>query len=103
MVRDGIHGLRSHPEAWPAESLCVESAKALWTGMPEFRLAWPFTRLVLGELDDFIDRWAGWFADAADGRLTQARRKIARMARSWCRSKSAGGPAMCKTLSMQQT
>jgi serine/threonine protein kinase len=47
-----------------------ESAKALWMGMAEYQMAWPFTRLVLGELDDFINRWAGWFADAAGGRLT---------------------------------
>ena len=47
-----------------------ESAKALWTGMAEFQVAWPFTKLVIGELDEFVDRWAGWFADAAAGRLT---------------------------------
>ena len=47
-----------------------EAAKALWMGMAEYQVAWPFTRLSLGELDEFIDRWAGWFADAAAGRLT---------------------------------
>lgn len=47
-----------------------ESAKALWASMAEFQVAWPFTRLAVGELDEFIDRWAGWFADAADGRLS---------------------------------
>jgi hypothetical protein len=46
-----------------------EAAKAVWPGMAEFQAAWPFTRLSLGELDEFIDRWAGWFADAAAGRL----------------------------------
>lgn len=48
-----------------------EAAKALWTGMAEFQVAWPFTRLSFEELDDFIDRWAGWFADAAAGKLSR--------------------------------
>jgi eukaryotic-like serine/threonine-protein kinase len=33
------------------------SAKALWTGMAEYQVAWPFTRLSLEALDEFIDRW----------------------------------------------
>jgi serine/threonine-protein kinase len=33
------------------------------------QLAWPFTPLVPGELDDFIARWAEWFASAAGGSL----------------------------------
>jgi hypothetical protein len=44
------------------------AAKALWTGVAEFQAPWPFTPLVLGELEEleeFIDRWAGWFAAAA--------------------------------------
>jgi serine/threonine-protein kinase len=45
------------------------AAKAVWQGMAEFQVAWPFTPLIVGELDEFIDRWAGWFADAAEGRL----------------------------------
>lgn len=46
------------------------AAKAVWQGMAEFQVAWPFTPLIVGELDEFIDRWAGWFADAAEGRLS---------------------------------
>jgi serine/threonine protein kinase len=46
-----------------------EAAKAVWTGMAEYQVAWPFTPLVIGELDEFIGRWAGWLADAAEGRL----------------------------------
>ena len=46
-----------------------ESAKAVWNGMAEYQVAWPFTPLIVGELEEFIDRWAGWFADAAEGRL----------------------------------
>jgi hypothetical protein len=47
-----------------------EAAKALWAGMAEYQVAWPFTRLSLEDLDEFIDRWASWFAVAADGSLT---------------------------------
>lgn len=45
------------------------AAKALWTGMAEYQVAWPFTRPSLEDLDEFIDRWAGWFAAAARGEL----------------------------------
>lgn len=45
------------------------AAKALWAGMAEFQVAWPFTPLILGELDEFIDRWVEWFATAAEGQL----------------------------------
>lgn len=47
----------------------TDAAKAVWGGMAEVQLAWPFTPLALGELDEFIDRWAGWFASAAQGGL----------------------------------
>lgn len=46
-----------------------ESAKALWVGMAEFQLAWPFTPLTINSLEEFIDRWATWLADASLGRL----------------------------------
>jgi serine/threonine-protein kinase len=51
-----------------------EAAKALWTGMAEYQVAWPFTHLSLEQLDDFIDRWMGWFADAAAGKLSHPAR-----------------------------
>ncbi|SDU47655.1 serine/threonine protein kinase [Jiangella alkaliphila] len=47
-----------------------ESAKALWAGMAEYQAAWPFTPLVVGELDEFLDRWSTWFAEAAQGTLS---------------------------------
>ena len=47
-----------------------ESAKAVWNGMAEWQVAWPFTPLSVGDLDEFVNRWAGWFADAAQGRLS---------------------------------
>jgi eukaryotic-like serine/threonine-protein kinase len=34
-------------------------------------LAWPLTRLAVGALDDFINRWAAWFASAYAGELNQ--------------------------------
>src|SRR5262249_39442449 len=46
-----------------------ESAKALSPGMNRFQLAWPFVVLTISDLADFNDRWAGWLADAAQGRL----------------------------------
>jgi serine/threonine-protein kinase len=45
------------------------SAKALWSGMAEYQVAWPFTELVVGDIDEFVDRWVGWFAAAVEGRL----------------------------------
>jgi len=47
-----------------------ESAKAVGSGMAEWQVAWPFTPLTVGDLDEFINRWGGWFADAAQGQLT---------------------------------
>ncbi len=44
----------------------VEAAKALWVGVSEFQLAWPIEPV---DADVFIDRWAHWLADAAQGRL----------------------------------
>jgi serine/threonine-protein kinase len=46
-----------------------EAASAVGAGINQFAVAWPFTPLVVGELNEFIDRWAGWFADAEQGRL----------------------------------
>lgn len=48
-----------------------ESAKAVWNGMAEYQVAWPFTVISIGDLSDFIGRWAGWFADAAQGQLNR--------------------------------
>jgi len=46
-----------------------DSAKALWNGMAEWQVAWPFTPMSVGDLDEFVNRWAGWLADGAQGRL----------------------------------
>lgn len=46
-----------------------EAAKALWVGLAEFQVAYPFTPLNVGILGEFTDRWANWFARAAEGNL----------------------------------
>ncbi|TCB94431.1 serine/threonine protein kinase [Micromonospora zingiberis] len=46
-----------------------KSAKAIWSGIAEYQVAWPFTPVEVDDLDEFIDRWAGWFASAAQGHL----------------------------------
>jgi serine/threonine-protein kinase len=47
-----------------------DAATALGPAMGTLQLAWPFTPLATGELEEFIDRWARWFALAAQGQLT---------------------------------
>ena len=42
---------------------------ALLPVMHTHQVAWPFTPLTLGDLEDFIGRWAGWLAAGAEGRL----------------------------------
>jgi hypothetical protein len=37
----------------------TEAAKAVWHGIAEWQLAWPFTPVVAGDLDEFIHRWTG--------------------------------------------
>lgn len=48
-----------------------DAAKAVGIGMAEYQVAWPFTVISIGDLDEFIGRWAGWFADAIQGRLNR--------------------------------
>lgn len=45
---------------------------ALLLGLHTHQVGWPFTPLTLGDLDDFIDRWAGWLAAGSKGRLQRA-------------------------------
>lgn len=47
-----------------------DAGGACGSGMAEYQVAWPFTSLAGSDLEHFIDRWAGWFADAAEGQLT---------------------------------
>lgn len=50
------------------------AAKALSSAMTEYQLAWPFEPVDIADIDEFIDRWASWFADAAQGLLRQPSR-----------------------------
>ncbi len=47
----------------------ADAGGAIGPGMAGHQVAWPFTPLVVGDLNEFIDRWAGWFAAAAQGTL----------------------------------
>lgn len=49
----------------PGES----AAKAVWSGIAEYQVAWPFTRVNPDDMDEFIDRWVDWLARAASGQL----------------------------------
>lgn len=51
-----------------------ESLAAVSREMAMFQVAWPFTPLALGGLDEFISRWANWLAQAANGQLAHPSR-----------------------------
>ena len=46
-----------------------QAAMAVGPGLMEYQVAWPFTVVSVGDLDEFISRWAGWFAEAVQGQL----------------------------------
>ncbi|MDV7220418.1 serine/threonine-protein kinase [Streptomyces prunicolor] len=46
-----------------------ESRAAVSPTSSMVQVAWPFTPLVLGDLDEFIGRWATWLAQAANSQL----------------------------------
>lgn len=46
-----------------------EAARAVRSGIADIQVAWPFTATMAGELDEFIGRWAGWLAAAAQHQL----------------------------------
>ena len=51
-----------------------ESRAAVSPGMMMHQVAWPFTPLVIGDLDELLNRWADWLAQAATGRLAHPSR-----------------------------
>ncbi|MFE2500177.1 serine/threonine-protein kinase [Streptomyces scopuliridis] len=51
-----------------------ESRAAVSPGMMMHQVAWPFIPLVIGDLDEFINRWADWLAQAATGQLAHPSR-----------------------------
>ncbi len=61
-----------------------EAAKALWMGVAEFQVAWPFEIVGQGNIGKFVERWVGWLADATMGKLCQPRSMPERTPRgSW--------------------
>ncbi|MGW3484266.1 serine/threonine-protein kinase [Rhodococcus indonesiensis] len=46
-----------------------ESAKAVWGGIAEYQVAWPFSRIYPEDLDELVSRWGGWLGQAATGKL----------------------------------
>ncbi|MFF8676180.1 hypothetical protein [Streptomyces sp. NPDC015242] len=46
-----------------------ESRAAVSPGTMMHQVAQPFARLVMGDLNEFINRWADWLAQAATGPL----------------------------------
>jgi len=63
-----------------------ESRMALAPGLTEFQVAWPFTPIVLGQMEEFINRWAAWLADASQGKLAHPNSMPERLAEgSWRR------------------
>lgn len=59
--RDGFSPFKFSP-GWDAYN-------ALLPGMDKFQVAWPFIPIDQGDYGEFIERWIGWFADAAQGQL----------------------------------
>jgi len=47
----------------------ADAGGAIGPGMAGHQVVWPLTPLVVGDLNEFIDRWAAWFAAAAPGTL----------------------------------
>ncbi|MFJ4031314.1 serine/threonine protein kinase [Streptomyces griseoluteus] len=47
-----------------------DAATALRAVLGGAQVAWPFTPLTIGGLDEFIARWAAWLSQAAQGRLS---------------------------------
>ena len=50
-----------------------DAALALSTAMHSYQVAWPFNPIDQGNQAEFIERWIGWFADAAQGQLRRPR------------------------------
>ncbi|WP_212824401.1 serine/threonine-protein kinase [Catellatospora sp. TT07R-123] len=48
-----------------------QGVSALGGGIGGIQLAWPFSPITYDDIDEFVNRWIGWFADAASGTLNR--------------------------------
>jgi serine/threonine-protein kinase len=80
--------MRGHQPKEPfAMNPSDEAANALSPAMHSVQVAWPFTRLDIGDLGEFINRWGGWLGAAATGQLQHPSSMPERQpAGSWRRS-----------------
>lgn len=51
----------------------MDAAQALSSVGGRYQVAWPFTPLTIGDLEEFISRWSSWLAEAAIGTLEHPR------------------------------
>ena len=51
-----------------------EAYVALSPAIDEYQPAWPFSPIDQGDEGEFLERWIGWFADAAQGLLHHPRK-----------------------------
>ena len=65
------------PKRTPLNPFALEPGQEAYGALSKvitaFQFAWPFTPVDQGDEEGFIERWMGWFADAADGRLHHPR------------------------------
>jgi eukaryotic-like serine/threonine-protein kinase len=62
---------RATMEPFALDPESEEVGQALFSGLGTREVAWPFTLLEADDLSEFLDRWAGWFAQAATGSLAR--------------------------------
>ncbi|MDX6587682.1 MAG: hypothetical protein QOI31_2155 [Solirubrobacterales bacterium] len=67
-MQSGVVGGR--PPVTPFAQAPAQANAALEPVMGTMQVAWPFTRLNPGDVEDFIDRWGGWLGSAAQGSLS---------------------------------
>lgn len=48
-----------------------DAAEALWLSIGELELAWPLEPVDIGNMEEFIDRWATWFAQGSEDCLQE--------------------------------
>ena len=71
------------PRQTPADPVALRPGRdaggAVSSIMDQWQLAWPFTPIDQGDGAEFIERWMGWFAHAAQGKLHHPKRMPERL------------------------